>query len=192
MADKWKAANRAKVNAAEREARLRDPDRYKAHVAKYLATDKAKETRHAYYLAHADEIKRRARKRAEQNPERTLEASRRHYSANKERIKQRTIQWNAANPEGQRTRRRNYRARLNGADGSHTTEDIQRIGDAQNWKCHWCGKSTKRNYHVDHVVPLSRGGSNEPGNLVIACPRCNNHKRATDPIEFARRLGLLI
>jgi 5-methylcytosine-specific restriction endonuclease McrA len=120
------------------------------------------------------------------------ERSKAHYLTNKEKAFQRAAEWVAANPEGNRARSRNYRARLNGADGSHTAADIQRIGEAQQWKCHWCGKSTKSRFHVDHLTPLSKGGSNEPSNLVIACPRCNNHKRATDPIEFARRLGLLI
>jgi 5-methylcytosine-specific restriction endonuclease McrA len=169
-----------------------DPAKVKARVAKYLNTDKAKATRHAYYLAHREGIKRRAKEWKDQNPERARETWESHYSANKERVKQRAADWNAANVEGRRAIQRNYRSRSNGAEGSHTAEDIQRIGAAQKWKCHWCGKSTKSRYHVDHLVPLSRGGSNEPGNLVIACPRCNNHKRATDPIEFARRLGLLI
>ena len=41
-ASAWKAANREKVNAGEREARLRDPEAYKARIGKYLASDKGK------------------------------------------------------------------------------------------------------------------------------------------------------
>jgi 5-methylcytosine-specific restriction endonuclease McrA len=173
-------------------AKGEDPAKVKARIARYLATDKAKATRHAYYLAHADSIKRQAKEWKAQNPARVLELRRADYSANKDKIVQRVYAWNAANPDGPRARGRNYRARLNGAAGSHTAADIQRIGDAQKWRCHWCGKASKRNYHVDHLVALSKGGSNFPSNLVIACPRCNNNKRATDPIEYARRKGLLI
>jgi 5-methylcytosine-specific restriction endonuclease McrA len=31
-------------------------------------------------------------------------------------------------------------------------------------------------WQVDHVIPLSRGGSNWPTNLVCACGQCNSRK----------------
>lgn len=31
-------------------------------------------------------------------------------------------------------------------------------------------------FHIEHVIPLSAGGTNEPSNLVLACPSCNLHK----------------
>jgi len=36
-------------------------------------------------------------------------------------------------------------------------------------------------FHVEHAVPLSRGGSSELDNLAWACPGCNLHK--SDRIE---------
>jgi hypothetical protein len=40
-------------------------------------------------------------------------------------------------------------------------------------------------FPIDHIVPRSRGGITESGNLALACPRCNGHKWAfetgTDP-----------
>lgn len=40
-------------------------------------------------------------------------------------------------------------------------------------------------FHIEHVIPRSRGGSSEPQNLALACPGCNLHKAdrlsATDP-----------
>jgi 5-methylcytosine-specific restriction endonuclease McrA len=41
-------------------------------------------------------------------------------------------------------------------------------------------------YHVDHVVPLSRGGSDGPENIVISCPRCNCSKSSKLPEEWNR------
>jgi 5-methylcytosine-specific restriction endonuclease McrA len=87
---------------------------------------------------------------------------------------------------------RRRRARRFAAEGSFTSADVLRIGVRQKWKCHWCAKPTKRKYEVDHIVPLSKGGTNWPSNLAISCPRCNRRKSATDPIEYARRKGLLI
>ena len=38
--------------------------------------------------------------------------------------------------------------------------------------------------HVDHVVPLSRGGTNDRENLAGACRRCNEEKLDSTPDEW--------
>ncbi len=40
---------------------------------------------------------------------------------------------------------------------------------------------------LDHVFPLSRGGTNAPGNLVAACQQCNQLKGSLLPQEFFAR-----
>ena len=40
---------------------------------------------------------------------------------------------------------------------------------------------------LDHVYPLAKGGANESGNLVVACPRCNRLKADMLPVEFFLR-----
>lgn len=93
---------------------------------------------------------------------------------------------------GRRVVKHRRRSRERDAEGGFTTADILRIGDRQKWKCHWCAKPTKKDYHVDHIVPLAEGGTNWPRNLAISCPRCNLQKNRSDPLEYARRKGLLI
>lgn len=50
--------------------------------------------------------------------------------------------------------------------------------------CHYCSTPVvipsliNQAYDIDHVVPIAKGGSNDPTNLVLACMRCNNKKRA--------------
>jgi hypothetical protein len=38
---------------------------------------------------------------------------------------------------------------------------------------------------IEHIVPIAKGGSDEEGNLWLACPLCNRHKgdktNASDP-----------
>ena len=42
------------------------------------------------------------------------------------------------------------------------------------FKCLYCGKSAPSVIlHVDHVMPICEGGTNEPANLVTACQDCN-------------------
>ncbi len=43
--------------------------------------------------------------------------------------------------------------------------------------CHYCGDILLPR-EVEHHVPLSRGGTNDPDNLVAACVACNTQKRA--------------
>jgi 5-methylcytosine-specific restriction endonuclease McrA len=160
----WTKLNRAKVNEAQAARRE-------------LTKEKDREWRREWHR---------------KNPERQIAASARYYIANAEIRRARSLEWYAANPEKASAHRHNRRARVRAAEGTHTSEDILRIGAAQKWKCHWCGKATKQKYHVDHLVPLSKGGSNWPNNLVIACARCNLSKHDSDPITFAQRMGLLI
>lgn len=43
--------------------------------------------------------------------------------------------------------------------------------------CAYCG-DVDGPFECDHVVPISRGGSNEKSNLVTACRKCNRSKRS--------------
>ena len=48
--------------------------------------------------------------------------------------------------------------------------------------CFYCGVKLKRRFAtVDHVVPRSKGGSEQRQNLVLACRRCNERKRDDPP-----------
>lgn len=38
-------------------------------------------------------------------------------------------------------------------------------------RCHWCGDLAST---ADHVIPVSKGGTNDQANLVPACPACNS------------------
>ncbi len=55
-------------------------------------------------------------------------------------------------------------------------------------RCVYCGTALGlENATLDHVIPLSRGGSHLPGNLVAACQPCNQLKGALLPTEFFER-----
>ena len=58
----------------------------------------------------------------------------------------------------------------------HESENVQEILSEQKGRCFYCDNKVHDTFHVDHVVPLSRGGEDSPDNLVIACPECNLDK----------------
>lgn len=89
---------------------------------------------------------------------------------------------------------RTRRARKSGLNGTHTKADIDEILRRQKYKCAECGASVKKraNRHVDHVMPLALGGSNDKSNLQVLCPPCNLSKSSRHPLDFARSKGRLL
>lgn len=51
--------------------------------------------------------------------------------------------------------------------------------------CVACGTpALKAPIHVDHIVPASRGGTDDPSNLQALCAKCNRAKRDKDATDF--------
>lgn len=76
--------------------------------------------------------------------------------------------------------------------GKFTAEDIKLLMNNQSSKCVYCYTNITDVYHIDHVLPLSKGGTNSPDNLQLLCPTCNLSKGAKLPEIFAMERGLLL
>ena len=52
--------------------------------------------------------------------------------------------------------------------------------------CMKCGRRvTKKNFHVDHVIPISKGGDEwDLNTLELSCPDCNLQKSTREEIEY--------
>lgn len=62
---------------------------------------------------------------------------------------------------------------------SSASDLIQSVRDRANSRCEYCGMHEAlqgATFHLEHVIPLSRGGQTDLGNLAWACPSCNLHK----------------
>ena len=51
--------------------------------------------------------------------------------------------------------------------------------------CAYCTSTLVDTLEVDHIIPFSRGGSDDRENLVAACWRCNLEKSDLTPDEWA-------
>jgi 5-methylcytosine-specific restriction endonuclease McrA len=100
--------------------------------------------------------------------------------------------WPKKYPDKARQFWRRKRAIRQGAPGYHTLADVERIRLAQKNCCAYCRRKLGKKFHVDHIQPLSRDGTDWPNNLQIVCGSCNSRKHAKDPIQFAQELGLLV
>lgn len=57
------------------------------------------------------------------------------------------------------------------------------IGSKSGGRCWYCGTSLSQ-ICIDHVIPKSRGGSDDESNLVFSCRGCNSSKRTKNLEEF--------
>lgn len=104
----------------------------------------------------------------------------------------RANRWIKEHKQRHRAFLRTSRSKRKGARGRHTAADISDILRMQRGRCAYCRAKLAASYNVDHITPLSRGGSNDRQNLQMLCVPCNSHKAAKDPAVFARQVGLLI
>lgn len=99
-----------------------------------------------------------------------------------------------ANPEKYKVYGENYRALKAGAEGRYSEDDVLALLKRQKNRCAhpWCRKILRNGKHLDHIQPLSKGGTNWPSNLQYLCQKCNLQKGAKDPIKFAQLNGMLL
>ena len=71
---------------------------------------------------------------------------------------------------------RNKSAKRRLAKGILPKDIVERLLVLQQWKCRCCGESLKSGYHLDHIIPLSRGGTNTEENVHLLLPKCNQQK----------------
>jgi 5-methylcytosine-specific restriction endonuclease McrA len=166
-----KPCNRAHVREHNRAHPGANAERCRRYRAEHLV--QCRDRDREYARTHAEERALRAKVR---------------YAAHAEARCAVLREQRALNPAPHRAEAHRRRARRMAAEGSHTGADIEAQYARQRGRCFWCRAKVGNTYHVDHVVPLARGGSDAPENLVVACPSCNLAKHAKSPQEFAGML----
>jgi len=82
--------------------------------------------------------------------------------------------------------RRSYRKRKR-VKGHHTDEDIRLQYCKQDGLCYWCMEELGDVFHRDHYIPIARGGTDNPDNIVISCPHCNLSRGSKLPSQWTWR-----
>ena len=75
-------------------------------------------------------------------------------------------------------------------DAYETRTSNKRVRDAlfaADRRCRYCGCGIRKTNQatLDHILPVSRGGSDGAENLTLACQRCNVSKGERTPAEWA-------
>lgn len=76
---------------------------------------------------------------------------------------------------------RKRRIRIKGCVGTHTALEWDALCAFYSYTCLCCRKTEPEiHLHADHVIPVSRGGSNDIGNIQPLCETCNKSKGTKD------------
>lgn len=193
-AREWHLANRDRVLAANH-------DRYQQNREAILQASKEsyaanRDARRATWKAWREENAQLHRDRArawrEANPEKKKELDRQYHLKTAQKHRARSKAWSEANPE--RKAETNRKWRQENQDRRHANETArrarkraafvekvfrQKLFERDQGICGICGQPVDpKRYHVDHIVPLIKGGEHSYANTQIAHPRCNSAKGA--------------
>ena len=190
----WRSANKERLaqNAkVYHEAHKEELCSYHAaYGAAYYATN-IEETRarhRAYAATHREESNRanaarHAAKREEINAQHRV-----YYEANKEQISAKIKAYRKSHPEIGQAASSRRRARLAAAPVNDLTpSQWEAIKQHYNHRCVYCPDNCwrcQRKQHkltIDHIVPISKGGSHTVSNIAPACSTCNKKKNAGPP-----------
>lgn len=190
------------------------PDPDKERIRKRAQRQRNPETARArdkrYQDANRELVRARSRDWKERNREQARQLTRDWKAANPEAGKK----WHQENRDKSRAAVRRYydknqpamveratiqgrkrRAQMKGSGGTHTAADLADILRMQKHRCAHpgCGADLRKvGKHLDHIMPLALGGSNDRRNLQYLCPTHNLSKGARDPIEYAQMQGRLL
>ena len=158
--------------------------------------EKVRKISRRYYKLHPERFQARRKRYWQENLEKNRAACRKWRAENLEYSRAKVREWNRQhlprvaaklrtwrkkNPERAKAIDDRKRAKRAKALGTATFEQIKARIDFYGNRCAYCGGPYE---HVDHVIPLARGGSNWPANLRPACARCNQSKNAKKLSEW--------
>jgi hypothetical protein len=104
-----------------------------------------------------------------------------------------TREYHRKHPHWKRASEARRRAKKKGVtpeQHKQVLEFYRHVSLAEVIECVWCNKNIPKGLrHVDHIVPLSRGGLHRRDNLCCACFDCNVRKRDKLPDEWLKEIG---
>ena len=176
----YRYRNLEKVRSRQKQWREENKDYYIEKMRAWHQNNKDRERQYA--IEHQGRKRELERNRKRANPSRYAEAARNQRAKKPEKYR-------AAG----RIAAHRRRVRRVGAEGNHTTADVAAIREKQKNRCAICRVDLRKvKAHEDHIIPISKGGSNWPSNIQLLCQTCNCRKSNKLPEQFARECGLLL
>ena len=148
----------------------------KADAKRYVKENYEKVYQRVQQWKQENRVKDRAYKAAwkKRNPEKV--------NANRKYDKDYPPRWRAANPEKSRNIVNRRRAKIRNLPATLTVREWNQILELFDNSCAYCGELGE--LHQDHFIPVALDGAYVMGNIIPACPFCNQSKNATHPKEW--------
>jgi 5-methylcytosine-specific restriction endonuclease McrA len=184
------------VRAARKANYRKNKDAYKRRAKEWVEKnhERSEEWRKAYAKRNRVAITARATAWAKANKQRRAAIAQAWVERNPEKRKEAANSWSRRNPDSHRVSASKRRALKYGSasrDPKALMAYSKMVRNAERLRCYWCRKNTpKGQRHIDHIIPLARGGADVIGNLCVSCPRCNISKNAKLPHEFSGQAEL--
>jgi 5-methylcytosine-specific restriction endonuclease McrA len=177
--------NRDEILEYERQHYIENRDRLLEYQKRYVREHKIQKVAYdkQHRLEHLEERKQHDHEYYEINKEELLKYFKEHYLIHKEERLAYQHQYHLDHPEVAKTNNALYRARLNNAEGSYTSEEFIQKCETYNNECVYCGKDDE-DLGPDHVIALIKGGSNYLVNILPCCESCNKSKHDKSFEEF--------
>lgn len=156
--------------------------------------EKVREKTQNWRKANPEKVHERNQKWALANPKKTYKRLRKWRQANQEKCREQSRKWAQANPEkhhaSMQTAKIKHRAKRKQAEGLHTTQEWIDLKEQCDNRCLCCKRHQSeldRVLEQDHIVPLSRGGTNWITNIQPLCHDCNGmSSKGTKTIDYRR------
>lgn len=185
----WVAANRERARATLKAYREAHRDEIRAKSAAWRAAnlERLRAEARDYGNAHREERAARFKDWRAANPYTDEERTRKAVQARARygpEVRRYQAEYRRAHPDISREQNAIRRARKRNAPV------VERIRRAVVWErdqgiCHICRrKCDPANWHLDHIVPLSRGGEHSYRNVAVSHPRCNERRHASGPAQL--------
>jgi 5-methylcytosine-specific restriction endonuclease McrA len=149
----WRANNRDKCRASYKKWLDKNKDKAKEATLRWREEHKEKNL--------ADQ-RVRIKRWGERHPERVLEKTR---------------SYRRRNPSWNNEQNRKYRNRKIGSQGFHTASQWEELKKNVGYMCLCCKRNEPEiKLTEDHIIPLSRGGTDDISNIQPLCQSCNSRK----------------
>jgi 5-methylcytosine-specific restriction endonuclease McrA len=162
--------SRVRENRRNRKEQYAEYERSRANLPHRI------EARRKYHEEHKARIAEYKKAWTGANGARSTAYKRANYEQNLEEVIARSTEWAESSLEKVRqfkaNNRRKRRAAKNAGRGSFTAKEFEELCERYGNKCLSCG-SMGVVLEADHVVPLTRGGSDDISNIQPLCGTCN-------------------
>ena len=178
---RYRAEHRAELNAKQAQYAAE----HKEEIVAYRAR---------HYLEHREEIRASQAEYYKENKDKAKE----YRAKNRDKIKAQWAQY-YINHKGEILARMSvYRKTDAGRAANSAGHNNRRTATGSEWVgaktivsvkgeygglCPYCNQIIVKG-HVDHIVPVSKGGTNRRSNLVFSCASCNRQKKNKSLLEF--------